>query len=390
MARVIFHIDLNAFYANAEIILNPSLKGKPIAVSGTTRRSVISTCSYEARAYGIHSAMPTQEALKLCKDLIIVSGHYEFYEDLSNKFIKIVNKYSNLVEKASIDECYVDVTDIIMTYKRPLDFAWQLQQEIYNEINIPCSIGVAPNKFLAKMASDMKKPMGITVLRLQEVPTKLWPLNIEKMRGVGKKTVPLLKELGINTIGDLANFKDKHLLIPIFKNNIDKILLRAHGKDDSEIIIDHEVKSISQSVTLLEDIVDYDEIKGVFMSLSRSLERRLKDEGKIGYVLYITIKLFDFNQIVRSKKLDNPIYNKNDVFEHTMQLFDLNWNDEPIRLLGIGLSKLIDAKEHMPQLNLFETNVYDETEEILNSLNKMIGNGNLKRASDILKKKNKL
>ena len=390
MARVIFHIDLNAFYANAEIILNPSLKGKPIAVSGTTRRSVISTCSYEARAYGIHSAMPTQEALKLCKDLIIVSGHYEFYEDLSNKFIKIVNKYSNLVEKASIDECYVDVTDIIMTYKRPLDFAWQLQQEIYNEINIPCSIGVAPNKFLAKMASDMKKPMGITVLRLQEVPTKLWPLNIEKMRGVGKKTVPLLKELGINTIGDLANFKEKHLLIPIFKNNLEKILLRAHGKDDSEIIIDHEVKSISQSVTLLEDIVDYDEIKGVFMSLSRSLERRLKDEGKIGYVLYITIKLFDFNQIVRSKKLDSPIYNKNDIFEHTMQLFDLNWNDEPIRLLGIGLSKLIDAKEHMPQLNLFETNVYDETEEVLNSLNKMIGNGNLKRASDILKKKNKL
>lgn len=390
MARVIFHIDLNAFYANAEIILNPSLKGKPIAVSGTTRRSVISTCSYEARAYGIHSAMPTQEALKLCKDLIIVSGHYEFYEDLSNKFIKIVNKYSNLVEKASIDECYVDVTDIIMTYKRPLDFAWQLQQEIYNEINIPCSIGVAPNKFLAKMASDMKKPMGITVLRLQEVPTKLWPLNIEKMRGVGKKTVPLLKELGINTIGDLANFKEKHLLIPIFKNNLEKILLRAHGKDDSEIIIDHEVKSISQSVTLLEDIVDYDEIKGVFMSLSRSLERRLKDEGKIGYVLYITIKLFDFNQIVRSKKLDSPIYNKNDIFEHTMQLFDLNWNDEPIRLLGIGLSKLIDAKEHMPQLNLFETNVYDETEEVLNSLNKMIVNGNLKRASDILKKKDKL
>ncbi|NLP22662.1 MAG: DNA polymerase IV [Erysipelotrichaceae bacterium] len=390
MARVIFHIDLNAFYANAEIILNPSLKGKPIAVSGTTRRSVISTCSYEARAYGIHSAMPTQEALKLCKDLIIVSGHYEFYEDLSNKFIKIVNKYSNLVEKASIDECYVDVTDIIMTYKRPLDFAWQLQQEIYNEINIPCSIGVAPNKFLAKMASDMKKPMGITVLRLQEVPSKLWPLNIEKMRGVGKKTVPLLKELGINTIGDLANFKEKHLLIPIFKNNLEKILLRAHGKDDSEIIIDHEVKSISQSVTLLEDIVDYDEIKGVFMSLSRSLERRLKDEGKIGYVLYITIKLFDFNQIVRSKKLDSPIYNKNDIFEHTMQLFDLNWNDEPIRLLGIGLSKLIDAREHMPQLNLFETNVYDETEEVLNSLNKMIVNGNLKRASDILKKKDKL
>ena len=142
MARVILHIDLNAFFANAELILDPSLKGKPIAVSGSTRRSVISTCSYEARAYGIHSAMPTQEALKLCKDLIIVNGHYEFYEELSKKFFKIIEKYSPIIEKASIDECYVDVSEKIMTYKRPLDMAWQLQQEVLNELKIPCSIGV--------------------------------------------------------------------------------------------------------------------------------------------------------------------------------------------------------------------------------------------------------
>ncbi len=387
MARVIFHIDLNAFYANAELILDPSLKGKPIAVSGLTRRSVISTCSYEARAYGIHSAMPTQEALKLCKDLIIVNGHFEFYDELSNKFINIIKKYSKLIEKASIDECYVDVSEIIMTYKKPLDLAWQLQQEIYNELKIPCSIGVAPNKFLAKMASELKKPMGITVLRLQEVPVKLWPLSIDKMRGVGNKTIPMLKDIGINTIGDLANFNDKNKLLPIFKNNLDKILLRAHGRDDSEIITDYEVKSISQSTTLLEDISDYDEIKGVFLSLSRSLSRRLKEESKIGYVIYITIKLYDFNQIVRSKKLEKPIYYHNDIFENTMDLFDLNWDEQPIRLLGIGLSRLIDAREYMPQLNLFETNVFDETEQVLNNLNNILINGNLKRASDILKKK---
>lgn len=389
MARVILHIDLNAFFANAELILDPSLKGKPIAVSGSTRRSVISTCSYEARAYGIHSAMPTQEALKLCKDLIIVNGHYEFYEELSKKFFKIIEKYSPIIEKASIDECYVDVSEKIMTYKRPLDMAWQLQQEVLNELKIPCSIGVAPNKFLAKMASDMKKPMGITVLRIQEVKTKLWPLPIEKMRGIGRKTSVILKEMNINTIGDLATYKDYNLLRPIFKNNLNNIIEKTYGKDDSEIIVESETKSISQSTTLLEDVIDYTEIKGVFVSLSRSLARKAISEKKVGFVIYITIKYFDFNQIVRSKKLEAPIQSQEDLLENAMELFDSNWNEEPIRLIGIGLSKLIDSKDYMPQLNLFEKVNEDETKQVLENLNKLLTKGNLKRASDLMKERTK-
>lgn len=383
MGKVIFHIDLNAFFANAEILLNPGLKGKPIAVAGNTRRSVISTCSYEARKYGVKSAMSVQEAQRICKDLIIVNANYNFYRELSNKFINIIKKYSTKLEQASIDECYVDVTEKIMSYKKPLDMAIELQKEILNEVKVPCSIGIAPNKFLAKMASDLKKPMGITVIRLKEIQTKLWPLDIKEMRGVGSKTVSLLRKLNINTIGDLANYENKDELKIIFGKYFESIIDKANGKDDSEIIVEYDAKSISNSTTFLEDIVDYTEIKGILLSLSRTVSRRLKNENKIGYIVNLVIKYFDFNQIVRSRKLDVPIYSENDIMEHIMELFDENWEEIPIRLLGVGISKLIDSELYYPQLNLFDEND-DKTDELINSLNKSY-NLNLKRASNLLK-----
>ena len=228
MARVYFHIDMNAFFVNAEILLDPSLKGKPVAVSGTTRRSVVSTASYEARAFGVHSAQPIQEAIKLCPDLVIVGGHYQYYRELSEQFMNIVKRYTSEIEQASIDECYADVTETIMKMARPLDLAVRIQKEILTEIGLPCSIGVGPNMFLAKMASDMKKPMGITVLRIRDVEDKMWPLPIGDMRGVGKKTEPLLLALGIRTIGDLARYKDMAKLDKIFGKNTQFMMKRAH------------------------------------------------------------------------------------------------------------------------------------------------------------------
>ena len=142
MSRIYFHIDLNAFFANAEILLDPSLKGKPLIVAGVTRRSVVSTASYEARAFGIHSAMPVSEAQHLCRDLVIVSGHYAYYEELSSQFMKLIKEYTNEIEVASIDECYADVTEKIQQYAKPLDLAWEIQKRILHEIGLPCSIGV--------------------------------------------------------------------------------------------------------------------------------------------------------------------------------------------------------------------------------------------------------
>lgn len=388
MGKVIYHIDLNSFFASAEVLLDPSLQGKPIAVSGHSRRSVISTASYEARKFGVNSAMPIAMALKLCPDLIVVNGHRHFYEELSNKFINTIKKYTSIVEQASIDECYADMTEVVKLFDKPMDLAWQIQTELLNDCGLRCSIGVAPNKFLAKMASDMKKPMGITVLRIQEVPTKLWPLSVDEMRGVGKKTAPILHELGIHTIGDLANFKEPERLRMIFGRNTDLVLQRANGLDDSEIICDWDIKTMSQSTTFLNDLTDFDEIKPVFLELSQKLSRRLGYENKTGNLVSITIKYFDFTSSNRSKKLPDYIHSAEDIFQNALDLFEENVEDIPIRLIGVGLSNLKQQSEIQVQINLFEQpKETSPTEKLIKELNQSLSLPSIKTASSLLKKK---
>lgn len=390
MSRVYFHVDLNAFFASAEVLLDPSLKGKPLAVAGKTRRSVVSTASYEARKFGIHSAQSIQEAMHLCPDLIIREGHYSYYSDLSHQFMEIVRSYTDKVEQASIDECYVDMTEVIMKYTRPLDLAWELQQRILKETGLRCSIGVAPNLFLAKMASDMKKPMGITVLRIRDVPAKMWPLPISDMRGIGTRTLPYMKELNIRTIGDLANYPNKDELKPIFGKNTDEIIERAHGIDHSVMMFDTEAKSMGISETLLEDITDYDEIRGVFRMLSRKLSRRLKEAHKVGSKISIRICYYDLHNSDRSKQLNDPIWKGDDLFVYSMQLFDENWEEgESIRLLGITVSDFASDTYIAKQLNLFDSKSADaeETREIIADLNHQLGSKGFVAASTLLRKK---
>lgn len=387
MSRVYFHIDLNAFFANAEVLLDPSLKSKPVVVCGNTRRSVVSTASYEARVYGIHSAMPLTEAEKLCRDLIIVNPHFQWYRELSEHFIHIVSEYAGDLEQVSIDECYADMTDSIMKFPKPLDLAWQLQRRIYNELGLPCSIGVAPNLFLAKMASEMKKPMGITVLRIREVPEKLWPLPIEDMRGIGNKTAPVLRDLGIQTIGDLANYTDISDLKPVLGKNTEEMIRRAHGYDAREITPETSPKSMGVSETLLDDAVDYDELRGLLRVLSRRLGKRLAEEKIAGSTISLRIKYYDFQNVDRSRQLENPIWQSDDLFVQALSLFDENWEDEPIRLLGISVSDFASSEYLGTQLNLFDESEAEkkETSSVIKDLNSQLGHSSFKRASDLLK-----
>ncbi len=390
MARVYFHIDLNAFFANAEVLLDPELKGKPLVVSGHTRRSVVSTASYEARKFGVHSAQPIQEAMKLCPDLIIREGHYRWYGELSEQFIKIVKSYTPLIEQASIDECYADMTEVIMRYPKPLDLAWTLQKRVLQETGIPCSIGVGPNMFLAKMASDMKKPMGITVLRIRDVQEKMWPLDIGEMRGVGKKTVPLLHELNIRTIGDLARYQDVNELRSVFGRNTEKVIRRANGFDDREMVMEYDAKSMGVSETMLEDVTDYEEIRGLFRTLSKKLSARMKAEHKTGSRVQIRICYYNFTNADRSKKLDMNIWRSEDLFNEAMTLFDENWEEgEAVRLLGLSVSALKADEATAMQMNLFDQAASDraETPEILADLNRQLGTKSFVRASSLLKEK---
>ena len=277
-ARVIFHIDLNSFFASAEILKNSALAGQPVVVAGLNRRSVVSTASYEARSYGVHSAMPLHMAMEKCPELVVVQGDYSWYEELSERFFKYLRKFSPFIEPASIDECYMDVTEAIKAYKRPLDLAWIIQKNVMDDLRLPCSIGVAPNKFLAKMASDMRKPMGITVLRKQEVPRKLWPLPISDMWGIGKKSVPLLIENGIETIGDLASEENEKKVMTLLGKHAYGFIQNARGNGSSKLNYNQGVQSISQSTTLDRDISEYDEVKTVFIRLAKSLSTRAKEE----------------------------------------------------------------------------------------------------------------
>ena len=184
--QIIFHIDLNAFFASAEVAMNPSLKGKPLVISGNNRRSIVTTASYEARKYGIHSAMPLFKAKELCRHLIVRPVNFDLYRKLSQSFFDLIASYSSILEIASIDECYVDFTDYVQKQNiHPYLLAYELQQRVWQELHLSCSIGIAPNKFMAKMASDMKKPMGITILNRKNYKELLWPLDIADMFGIG-------------------------------------------------------------------------------------------------------------------------------------------------------------------------------------------------------------
>lgn len=388
MSRVYFHIDLNAFFASCEELLDPSLKGKPLVVGGKSRRSVISTANYEARKYGIHSAMPMQQAEKLCKDLVIVNGHYAFYSDMSHQFMQIIHSYTDLVEKASIDECYADMTDVIFCrYPKPLDVAFEIQRRVLEETGLRCSIGIGPNMFLAKMASDMKKPMGITVLRIRDVPEKMWPLPIKEMQGIGKRTVPLMEDLNIHTIKDLATYQDLNALKPVLGKNIESMIKRANGYDDRTLMTDYDSKSMGISETLLEDVTDYDELRGLIRTLCRRLSKRLKEAHKAGYHVSMRICYYDFRNANKSKKLSAPIWTSDDLFVQAMILFDSSYEEEEaVRLIGVSVSDFAGEDFLAKQVSLFDAPEEESTSEILHDLNHQLGTQAFVRASSLLEK----
>lgn len=369
-ARVIFHIDLNAYYASAAQIKNQELLGKPVVVCRSTRGAVVTTASYEARAYGIFSAMPLSIAYTKCKDLIVVEPDFDFYNTLSQKFYELLFEFSDLVEKASIDECFLDVTETIKNYNKPLNLAVDIQSRILNELGLKSSIGVGPNKFLAKMASDMKKPMGITVLRKREVESKLWPLNIEDMYGIGKKSQSMLKAINVHTIGDLAR-ADKTLLQPIFMNQLDAVLQRVYGEDSKIIEVNNDVKSISASNSLFEGLGDYEDISLLIANHCDDIASKMKKDNMYGLTLSMAISFDDSKVTSKSKRLDDGFKNYQQLLEHGLLLFDEFDFSGEVTYLSLSLSNL---KKH-------------EEDEIFNLFNI---NNQVNSVSDIIEKVNSL
>mgnify|MGYP000971247744 CR=1 FL=1 len=357
-SRIIFHIDMNAFFASVEMAIDQSLVGKPIAVANADSlyRGIILSPNYEARKYGIKTTMLVKEALLKCKDLIIVEPKMDLYKEYSQKFFNYLYSITPKIEKASIDEAYMDVTDKFKEI-HPLNLATIIQNKLLKDYKLPCSIGIAPNKFLAKMASDFKKPLGITVLRKREIDKILWPLPIGEMYGVGKKTKPKLEALGIKTIGDLANFKDFALLKQTLGEANAKVLFEhANGNDDSELEIESEdAKSISNSHTFEVNVIDPNYIKQTLKVIANTIGFRLKSENKKAQTIGLILKYANFKQINRSRSLDIPTNSEKEIYGIVEEIFEDNFTlGDEVRLVGIFANRLVDAIEDVKQYTIFD------------------------------------
>lgn len=344
-----------------------------VAIAGNPeeRRGIIVTCSYEARSFGVKTTMPLWEAKKLCPNLIIKKPDFDRYRAASMGMFEILNQFSKLVEPVSIDEGYVDITDSY-EFGSPLEIAELIQKRLLHQLDLPCSIGIAPNKFLAKMASDMKKPLGITVLRKRDIPNVLWPMDVEEMHGVGKKTAEKLKTIGVSTIEDLSRANEIQLKSLLGINGI-RLKERANGIDtrqvDPEAISDF--KSIGNSTTLPRDVSNQQELFSVLEKLSEKVAVRLKRKKVLATTMTITIRYKDRKTVNRSKKLLNPVSSQEDIFQLSKQIFLQNWTGEPVRLLGITGTDLVDIEQAVKQLDLFSYQKDAKKEPLINTVSKL-------------------
>ncbi|API90478.1 DNA polymerase IV [Virgibacillus pantothenticus] len=368
--RIIFHVDMNSFYASVEMAYNPNLKGKPLAIAGNPeeRKGIVVTSSYEARAKGVKTTMNVWQAKKLCPELMVMRPNFPRYRAASKAVFKIFSEYTPLVQPVSIDEGYMDVTEMAKEV-HAVDLARELQQRVLTELDLPCSIGIAPNKFLAKMASDMKKPFGLTILRKRELPTKLWPLPIGDMYGVGEKTAAKLNATGIYTIGDLAK-KDVYHLKQLLGINGERLHNRANGIDNRPVDPDaiYDFKSIGNSKTLPHDTTDDKEIYTLLQELASKVEQRMKRKRTVGRSVQLMIRYHDRRTITRSKKLRYYLHDKKDILLEANDLLQKHWNLEPIRLLGITVGDLEEQQLLAKQLDLFTYENEAEKEKLYEAI----------------------
>jgi DNA polymerase-4 len=344
--RCIIHLDLDAFFCAVEEQLDPGLQGKAFAVGGEPdKRGVVASCSYPARKFGIRSAMPMARAVRLLPTLIILPGHYSEYIKASKSVMGEISDITANVEQISIDEAYLDITDL----ERPsLVLARQLQSTIRHQIGLPCSLGIATNKLVAKVATDVGKaaahsegpPNAIQLVPPGREAEFLAPLPVESLPGVGPKTAAILENLDIYTINDLANKSESDLVEKFGK--LGHYLHRcSHGIDDSPVETRHETKSISREVTFSKDLRDFHELRDTLHELSESVATRIQRKHLGGTTVRIKVRWADFSTLTRQITLDHPCNRADEIFEAGLQLFRQTWKKgKSVRLLGIGVSGL--------------------------------------------------
>jgi DNA polymerase-4 len=401
MRKIILHIDLNAFFVRCEEIKNPQLEGKAVAIGGEGRAGIVSTASYKAREYGIHSGMPMFQAKMLYKGLIVIPCDFTYYRLMSREFIHRVMRLTRKVEQASIDECYADITE--QYYRLGIEdivgFLKKFQEDLFKETKLKCSIGVGPTKFLAKMGSDYKKPMGITLVRMKDVPHLLFPLSVSSFYGIGKKTYPKLEEIGIKTIGELyhAIKSDDPRIANFFGKYSSDIVASLEGRT-SDIVDtgENDPKSVGTTSTLKFDTDDKTILLDV---LEREFERiyaEVKVEKKLVKTVQLTFKEARYDEVkgfkshTFARSLKEPTDDKKTLKRQAREIFYSGYDGAKLRLIGISFQNLIDRSKTTIQLRLDDYQEYsseDSTHRLIEELNRKIDKDIFFRASELKDKK---
>jgi DNA polymerase-4 len=347
--RVIIHLDLDAFFAAVEALENPDLAGKPVLVGGRPEdRGVISSASYEARAYGARSAMPAGRALNLCPGAILVQPRHGIYRRYSRQVMEILGAASPLVEKMSIDEAFIDLSDLVERWDQAVDRARALQQQVHLEVGLSASLGVATNKLVAKVASDRDKPGGLTVVRPGEEAAFLAPLPVRVLWGVGPVTAQKLAEMGVETVGQLARL-DEPVLVGRFGQAGADMARMAHGIDHRPVVTEHEAKSISQECTFRRDLAEPEALTRHLWQQCQEVARRLEGAELAAGTVAIKLRYADFETITRQMTLDVPTADEKVLYRAALALLRRAWQPaRPLRLLGVAARRLSPPPGQLP------------------------------------------
>ena len=349
--RSILHVDMDAFYASVEQLDNPELRGKPVIVGGDGARGVVAAASYEVRKFGVHSAMPTREAMSRCPHAICVRPRFERYKQASGIVFEVFREVTPLVEGLSLDEAFLDVTASEAAMGPAAGIAARIKTRIHERTSLTASVGVAPNKLVAKIASDLRKPDGLVVVAPEQVTAVLDPLSIRKLFGIGNKTAPQLETIGIRTLRDLRLVPDA-VLQPIFGRYASRMKARAAGIDDRPVIADWDEKQISAEETFDVDIRDRVQLHAELAKLTDRMSSRLRGSGWLAGCVVVKIRRKDFRTYTRQCPIRPATQETRPLANAASQLLDEWLRDQPhtqIRLLGVGASDLTTA----PQLDLF-------------------------------------
>ncbi|MCE9615187.1 MAG: DNA polymerase IV [Lentisphaerae bacterium] len=386
MTRTILHVDMDAFFAAVEQHDHPEWRGKPVVVgSPPDQRGVVAAASYEARRYGIHSAMPSREAGKLCPHAIFLPVNMHRYQDLSRQVFALLERFTPMVEPLSIDEAFLDVTGSHRLFGSGEDMARQIKQSIRAETGLTASVGVASNKFLAKLASDLNKPDGLTVVPQtgKAIAEFLAPLPVRRIWGVGVVTAENLAQAGIHTIGDLQARPERVLASIVGKHSAAHLRRLAFGEDSREIELERQERSISREHTFGTDCTDAAEIAHCLANLAEDVGRRLRAEAFYAGVAHLKLRWHGFKTITRQRPLEKPCCDDITLRQAADALLAAESLTQPVRLVGFGVSHLTERPEQ--QLALFQTGASDPRRERLSRTVDKIrtrhGPGSIRRAS---------